>query len=389
MVTIFKDIKDTDAPFHRDVSVILKRIKDGASKDLVKRIRTEKNKTERNELKKSLPAICFSGTFTKRNDNSILQHSGLICLDFDGYEKQKHLLEDKEMLSKNKYVYAVFVSPSGNGLKVIIKIPQDVENHVNYFNSLEKYFNSQYFDKAVKNVSRVCYESYDPLIHINENSSLWDKIEEKEYQEVTKYRDKPTIPITDENKIVDILIKWWEKKFPMAEGQRNQHTYVLAAAFNDFGISKSLASYVLGRYQNKSFTLNEIQRTIDSAYANTANFGTKYYEDEDRVNDIRVKLKLGASKKEIRYKLKESDIEEEVIDSVMERIEQENARQQFWSKSDKGAIKIIHILFKTFLEDNGFYKYNPEGGKNYVFVRVTNNLIDHTDEKEIKDFVLN
>jgi len=389
MVTIFKDIKDTDAPFHRDVSVILKRIKDGASKDLVKRIRTEKNKTERNELKKSLPAICFSGTFTKRNDNSILQHSGLICLDFDGYEKQKHLLEDKEMLSKNKYVYAVFVSPSGNGLKVIIKIPQDVENHVNYFNSLEKYFNSQYFDKAVKNVSRVCYESYDPLIHINENSSLWDKIEEKEYQEVTKYRDKPTIPITDENKIVDILIKWWEKKFPMAEGQRNQHTYVLAAAFNDFGISKSLASYVLGRYQNKSFTLNEIQRTIDSAYANTANFGTKYYEDEDRVNDIRVKLKLGASKKEIRYKLKESDIEEEVIDSVMERIEQENARQQFWSKSDKGVIKIIHILFKTFLEDNGFYKYNPEGGKNYVFVRVTNNLIDHTDEKEIKDFVLN
>jgi len=389
MVTIFKDIKDTDAPFHRDVSVILKRIKDGASKDLVKRIRTEKNKTERNELKKSLPAICFSGTFTKRNDNSILQHSGLICLDFDGYEKQKHLLEDKEMLSKNKYVYAIFVSPSGNGLKVIIKIPQDVENHVNYFNSLEKYFNSQYFDKAVKNVSRVCYESYDPLIHINENSSLWDKIEEKEYQEVTKYRDKPTIPITDENKIVDILIKWWEKKFPMAEGQRNQHTYVLAAAFNDFGISKSLASYVLGRYQNKSFTLNEIQRTIDSAYANTANFGTKYYEDEDRVNDIRVKLKLGASKKEIRYKLKESDIEEEVIDSVMERIEQENARQQFWSKSDKGVIKIIHILFKTFLEDNGFYKYNPEGGKNYVFVRVTNNLIDHTDEKEIKDFVLN
>ena len=69
MVTIFKDIKDTDAPFHRDVSVILSRIKDGASKDLVKRIRTEKNKTERNELKKSLPAICFSGTFTKRNDN--------------------------------------------------------------------------------------------------------------------------------------------------------------------------------------------------------------------------------------------------------------------------------------------------------------------------------
>ena len=46
------------------------------------------------------------------------------------------------------------------------------------------------------------------------------------------------------------------------------------------------------------------------------------------------------------------------------------------------------LLFKKYLEDNGFYKYCPEGSKNYVFVKVTNNLIDHTSEKEIKDFVL-
>ena len=51
-VTIFKDIKETDAPFYRDANVILERIKNGASKDLVKRIRQEKDKAERNELKK-------------------------------------------------------------------------------------------------------------------------------------------------------------------------------------------------------------------------------------------------------------------------------------------------------------------------------------------------
>ena len=50
---------------------------------------------------------------------------------------------------------------------------------------------------------------------------------------------------------------------------------------------------------------------------------------------------------------------------------------------------MIPFMFKKFLEDNGFYKYNPEGSKNYVFVKVTNNLIDHTTENEIKDFVLN
>jgi SOS response regulatory protein OraA/RecX len=389
-VTIFQSIRDTDTPFFRDVHVILERIKEGSggTKDLVKKIRLEKRKPERQELKKLLPAICFSGTFNKRTDASLLQHSGLICLDFDGYTKQKELLQDKENLSKNKYVFSVFISPSGNGLKVLIKIPADAENHTSYFNSLERYFNSPYFDKTSKNISRVCYESYDPLIAVNENSSIWDIIEDPEYTEVSKTRDKATIPITDENKIVEILVKWWEKKYPMSEGQRNQNTYVLAMAFNDFGINKSLASYVLNQFATEDFTIREIATTIDSAYRHTANFGTKYYEDEERVNTIKAKLRRGVSKKEIRIQLQDSNLDSETIESVLNKVEEENSKQTFWDRNDKGVIKIIHIQFKQFLEDNGFYKYCPEGGKNYIFVKVTNNLIDHTSDKEIKDFVL-
>ena len=389
-VTIFQNIRDTETPFFRDVHVILERIKDGAgaTKELVKKIRQEKRKPERQELKKALPAICFSGTFNKRTDASLLEHSGLICLDFDGYLKQKELLQDKETLSKNKYVFSVFISPSGNGLKVLVKIPADAENHTNYFNSLEKYFNSEYFDKTSKNLSRVCYESYDPLIHVNENSSLWDIIEEPEYTEVNRTRDVATIPITDENKIVEILVKWWHKKYPMMEGQRNQNAYVLAMAFNDFGINKSLASYVLNQFASEDFTLKEIALTIDSAYKHTANFGTKYYEDEERVNQIKAKLLRGVSKKEIRFQLQDSHLDSDTIDSVLNKVEEENAKQTFWEKNDRGVLKLIHIQFKQFLEDNGFYKYCPEGGKNYIFVKVTNNLIDHTSEKEIKDFVL-
>ena len=387
-ITIFKNIKETATPFYRDVHTILNRIKEGATKELVKKIRLEKRKPERNELKKQLPAICFSGTFNKRTDSSLIKHSGLICLDFDGYTKQKELLQDKQTLSENKYVFSVFISPSGNGLKVLVKIPADAENHINYFNSLDKYFDSPFFDKATKNLSRVCYESYDPLIHINENSSIWDSIEEPEYNEVIVHKDPPTIPITDENKIVEILTKWWMKKYPMVDGQRNHNTYILAAAFNDYGINKSLASYVMSQYANEDFTLSEIQRTIDSAYERTQNFGTKYYEDEEKVNQIRVKLRRGVSKKEIRYQLEESHLDSETIDAVLNRVEEENSKQTFWVKSEKGAIKIIHVLFKQFLEDNGFYKFCPEGSRNYIFVRVTNNLIDHTSEKEIKDFVL-
>ena len=388
-VTIFKNIKETIAPYHVDIDVILNRIKDGSdSKALVQQIRKQKKKAERNEIKKKLPAICFSGIFNKRTDTSIVQHSGFICLDFDGYPNFKTLMQDKESLSNNKYVYAVFISPSGNGLKVLIKIPADAENHTKYFNSLEKYFNSEYFDKTCKNISRVCYESYDPIIFINKNSKLWDKIEEEEYVEVNVNIDPLTIPITDENKIVDILLKWWTKKYPMSSGQRNQNTFVLASALNDFGINKSLASYVLGQFSTKDFPTREIERTIDSAYSNTANFGTKIYMDEDRVNSVKAKLRRGVSKKEIRTQLEESNLDSKIIDSVLNKAEESNNNQTFWVKNDKGTIKIVHVLFKEYLEDNGFYKFCPEGSKNYVFVRVQNNLIDHTTEKEIKDFIL-
>ena len=108
-ITIFKDIKVTSQPFYRDVHVILKRIQEGASKDLVKKIRAEKNKEARNLLKQKLPAVCFSGKFTKRNDKSLQEHSGLLCLDFDGYSTTKEMLSDKEKLTKNKHIYSVFV----------------------------------------------------------------------------------------------------------------------------------------------------------------------------------------------------------------------------------------------------------------------------------------
>ena len=41
-ITIFKDIKVTSQPFYRDVHVILKRIQEGASKDLVKKNKSRK-----------------------------------------------------------------------------------------------------------------------------------------------------------------------------------------------------------------------------------------------------------------------------------------------------------------------------------------------------------
>lgn len=389
-ITIFKDIKDTAQPFYRDVDIIIERIREGASQEIVRAIRSEKDKEKRNQLKQSLPAICFSGKFTKRNDSSLVNHSGLICLDFDNFPSEKEMLEEKENLTKDRYTYSVFVSPSGLGLKVLVKIPDEVDTHKQFFTSLQHHYNNEFFDITCKNVSRVCYESYDPLIYINEQSSIFNQILEQEYQEVVKHKDVQTIPITDENKIVEILTKWWERKYGLNSGERNNNVYILASAFNDFGVTKTLAEYVMGNFVSKDFPQSEIKRTIQSAYKQVQNFGTKYYEDEEKVNNVKQKLRKGATASEIKTQIAEElDVEDSVLDNVVRRLEEEQDKQKFWTKSDKGVVKIIHISFKQFLEENGFYKFNPEGSKNYVFVKVTNNLIDHTSEKEIKDFILN
>ena len=387
-ITIFKSIKDTSTPFYRPLSFILQRIEVGKSKELIQKIRKEKDKSKRNLLKQELPAICFSGKFQKRNDESLVEYSGIICLDFDGFKTKKDLEDYKVSLMDNEFVYCAFHSPSGYGLKVLIKVPNEPDNHQSYFKALAKQFNNEYFDSTSKNISRVCYESFDPFIYINEDSKVFDEIIEEEYEEKNTYSNVPVFPIKNENKIVEILMKWWVKKYGLIEGERNNNVYILAAAFNDFGINKNLTEYIMKDFESSSFSSNEIQTTIDSAYRNVANFGTKFYEDESKVNDVKKKLKSGESKQQVRQFLKTQNVSSEAIDQIIYDFDTQTSNKIFWHKSEKSKITIIHNLFRDFLHLNGFYKYTPEGSKSSIFVRVENNLIDHTSEDEIKDFVL-
>jgi len=385
-VTIFKDIRDIYTPFHRDVSTVLSRIRDGKSKETVEKIRLSDNKEERNNIKKLLPAICFSGTFSKRSDDAIINHSGLICLDFDGYDTESDMLSDKEKISNDRFVMSVFISPSGNGLKIIIKIPAEPDNHKRYFEALGEYFNSDKFDISTKNISRVCYESYDPNIYVNMNSEVWDSKADYDYRPVNKLVDKQTIPLTDDNKIVEILVKWWTKKYPMVEGQRNNNAFILASALNEYGINRSLAEYVIMNYASSGFSQSEIKTTIDSAYKNVMAHGTKYYEDDARMSKIRQKVNKGESTEDIVESNK--DIDKAVVTSVIKDIEKDSSIKRFWIKSERGAISIVHYLFKEFLQHNGFYKFAPHDSMKYMLVKVTNNLIEKTSEEELKGFVL-
>jgi hypothetical protein len=68
-VSLFRSLFSTkDVSYKIDVTEALDRIKKGTSQKLIEAIRTEQDASKRGELKKGLPAVCFNGTFTSRND---------------------------------------------------------------------------------------------------------------------------------------------------------------------------------------------------------------------------------------------------------------------------------------------------------------------------------
>ena len=164
MVSIAETLYTNDI-HHIGLEYALERIATGKSKDKVEELRSL-DSSERGRVKKNLPIVMFSGTFTGRKDELLKDHSGYIVLDFDNLDNVE---QAKQSIGSDKYVYSCWVSPSGNGLKALVRVTNP-ERHRDHFRSLTSYFEKQYgieVDPSGINESRACFESYDPDIIVN------------------------------------------------------------------------------------------------------------------------------------------------------------------------------------------------------------------------------
>ena len=141
--------------------------------NVVRLLRSIVDKEEQRRFKaKNLDYITPSGVFSYCNDESLISHSGILCMDLDDIEDVKGL---KQKLIDDIHFDSllVFDSPRGNGLKWFIAIDLDVCNHKTWFTSVRNYLMATYgltdkqVDKTCSNVSRACYMSYDPDAFLN------------------------------------------------------------------------------------------------------------------------------------------------------------------------------------------------------------------------------
>lgn len=279
-ISIYKDFNDLQG---HQITVLgaLERIRNGKSKELVQKAREAKTKKEADELKKKLPAVCFSGLFNKRKDSELVEHSGYIVLDFDNVT---NIAQKRNELCAISYITAVWVSPSGKGLKALVQIEWKTM-HKEHFDALMNDFSD--IDKTGRNVSRLCFESYDPDLYINPNPQVFNKLPVKKAEKKLP-QQTTTETINDDDKIFQNLLTWMTSKGDaFREGERNHFVFKLAASCCRFGMLEETCYNMMMTYvvPDASFSQRECRQAIRSAYrANMNQWNTAEFTKDQLVS---------------------------------------------------------------------------------------------------------
>lgn len=176
-VSIFENFQS--AGKETDLAYVIDKIRSGGTfTETIQRVRELKkvDPEASQRLKKALPGVTFCGIFIHRRSEKLIRSTGLLILDFD---KLENLAELRERFLKDEYAHVVFVSPSGNGLKLVVKIPEvkDDKEFKSFFFALQTRYPEA--DQSGKDISRFCFISHDPEIFFNPDSNVWtQKIEE-------------------------------------------------------------------------------------------------------------------------------------------------------------------------------------------------------------------
>ncbi len=179
-ISYFDDCHTTTQPDNRGTFFQLATSERLASKHrpLIEEIRATDNTTERKELKKRLPIITPSGTFSHRSAAGLIRHSGLLSFDLDAQQNPfldaRTVNTAKAELSKLPEVAFCQISASGNGLWGVVPLAFP-DRHKEQFEALETAFNSMGYviDPSCKDVCRPRFWSYDPEPYFNAAAQIF------------------------------------------------------------------------------------------------------------------------------------------------------------------------------------------------------------------------
>ena len=278
MVTLFKNFNEVVE--HKKLSAILEEIKNGKYKPGIVYLRKSlaENKTEAyNKAKKSLPAFTPSGKFVGgRKLEFLTEYSKFIILDIDKLSAAD-LQNAKHLANQSEFTYASFISPSGNGLKILVKIDTPKSEHKETFLKVQAHYETILkleIDKSGKDVTRLCFYSWDENLYHNPDASTFvtlSAVEVPLIETQPEPKTKKLEPLLDYDAIYTHCVNFTEKKVQYLNGSRNVFVHQLACNLNRKGVSLQQAlGYIMTDF---GYDEKEVTQAVNSAYGNIQEFG--------------------------------------------------------------------------------------------------------------------
>ena len=164
------------------------------------------------------------------------------------------------------------MSPSGDGIKIIVPINSTSKHHewatIQVMEYFSKLLNIE-IDPSGKDITRLCYYSFDPAIYLNPNPSTF-KVS------LSKPMDKR----------IRKAIRFTSQKIQFETGSRNNFVYILCCNLNRYGIKEASAVMVLeSKYATNDFSEEEIRSIVNRVYSlNTDEHGIwEQYDIKEKI----------------------------------------------------------------------------------------------------------
>ena len=276
MVSVYKEFKYNLG--ERNLLEIFDEIKTDKYQSEINSIRYALHKGDKKtaeKIKSGLIGFTASGTFGEsRTKANIVTYSQVICLDFDDIPLTEinNLIT---LINGCSYTFASFISPSNEGLKVFIKVNSNAAQHTTVYNQIANFYKelSGYdFDAKCKDITRLCFVSYDADLFLNENAVIFEvKDEAKAVKSEPKKEAKHSLT-TDE--LLNKCLKFTEQKETYQVGNRNGFIHLFASNANRYGIQKEdTLDFCITNFDLEE---KEITTTINSTYKNQSADFAKY-----------------------------------------------------------------------------------------------------------------
>lgn len=162
-----------DTPSNPKLVNLLSWLKSEKYRSTVELIRSITDKTERDIIKSTLPAITPSGIFTYRSAKHLVKHTCFIQFDIDlkGNESIENFNELREQVSRIKNVAYCGLSVSGTGFWGLIPIAHPYK-HAGHYKAIQEKFGRLgiTIDPAPKSIASLRGYSFDKAAYFNHNA---------------------------------------------------------------------------------------------------------------------------------------------------------------------------------------------------------------------------